>query len=134
MAYSWDAELLGEMNQRQKASSLHESDFLKGYVKTQASHNYLATPKLDDYLTLRLREGINKKCIRCQEASNKEVCNACMDKSANFKPAANTSYARTGTYDLASKMEPYNPSTSANIDLYSPNRNQYHQEKDNYLI
>lgn len=131
MAYSWDAELLGDINQRQKASSLHETDFLKGYVKTH--HTYSATPKLDDYLTLRLREGTNKKCIRCQEPSNKEVCNACMDKSANFKPAANSSYARTGTYNIASKLGLYNPVTSVNVD-YSPKGNPYQKEKDNYLI
>ena|SRR3989344_5340553 len=116
MAYSWDAELLGDMNQRQKASSLHETDFLKGYVKTQASHTYLPPSKLEDYLTVSLREGTTKTLYKS-------------DKSPS-----NTSYARTGTYDIASKLGLYNPATSVNVDLYSPKRNPYQKEEDNYLI
>jgi len=136
MAYSWDTEMVGDINQRQKATAFHETDFLKGYVKTQANHTYSATPKLDDYLTLRLREGTNKKCSRCQEASNTEVCNACRYKSANFEPAANTSYTRTGTYAIASKLSLYNPATSFTVDWYSPKRNPYknpYQKEERYV-
>ncbi len=128
MTYSWDAELLGEMSQRQKATVLHETDFMRGYVKTQANHAYSATPKLEDYLTLRLREGTNK-CRKCLEPSNQEVCDKCISKSVNFEPS-NTAYARTGTYDLASKLGLYNSATSFTVDLYSQKRNSY--QKDEY--
>ena len=105
MAYVWDTELLEEINQRQKVNALHETDFLKGYVKTQASHTYLATPNLEDYLTVSLREGTNKSIY----GSN---------------PSESASYGRTGTYDLASKLGLYNPVTS-----YSPPRNLYHKDQ-----
>lgn len=129
MAYSWDTEIAGEVKSRGKASSFHETDLLRGYVKAQASQPYSATPKLDDYLTLRLREGTNKKCSRCQEPSNKEICNTCMHRSANPEPA-NTSYGRIGNYDIGSKLGLYNPATSMNMDLYLPGRNHYQKEKD----
>ncbi|MDP3698534.1 MAG: hypothetical protein Q8R47_03025 [Nanoarchaeota archaeon] len=115
MAYSWDAELVGEVKSRQQASSFHETDFLRGYVKTQASHTYLPAPKLEDYLTLSLREGSN------------------ISKYESTKPV-NTAYGRTGNYDIASKLGLYNSADSIDIDAYSPKRNSYQKEKDNYLI
>ena len=116
MAYSWDAELIGDMNQRQKATTFHETDFLKAYVKTQASHIYLPTPKQDDYLTLRQRgslEGITENLYGLN----------------NFRSTPNTTYERTGTYDLASKLDLYNPVTSFTLD-YVPERkvNLYESE------
>ncbi len=130
MAYSWDIELAGEMKERQNATMFHETDFLKTYVKTQASHTYLPAPKLEDYLTISLREGTNKKCSRCQEPSNKEVCNACV-----YKSASNVTYGKTETYDIASKLELYNPATSFTAN-YVPERkiNLYNQDKEEYSI
>ncbi len=117
MTYSWDAELIGEMNQRQKATAFHETDFLKAYVKTQASHTYLPAPKLEDYLTISLREGISKNMFE------------------PHKSASNVTYGRTGTYDIASKLELYNPATSFTVN-YVPGRkrNLYDQEKEEYSV
>ena len=108
--YSWDAELVGDLNQKQKASSFHETDFMRGYVKTQASHTYLATPRLEDYLSASLREGNNKS----------------MYGSERFKERAETD-------DLASKLGLYHPTTSFNVNLYSPKRNSYARE-DEYKL
>jgi len=125
MSYSWDAELIGEIKEKQKANSFHENDFLKRYVKAQARHAYLATPKPNDYLTLSLQQGL-KRCSRCHEISNKDICNACMQRSSGSSLAPSTSYTRTGTYDIASKLGLYNPTTSFTTDLYAPKKNFYH--------
>ncbi|MEK6905888.1 MAG: hypothetical protein AABX24_05800 [Nanoarchaeota archaeon] len=39
----------------------------------------------------------------------------------NFKSTPNTNYGRTGTYDLASKLDLYNPATSFTLN-YVPER------------
>ncbi|MEK6904799.1 MAG: hypothetical protein AABX24_00175 [Nanoarchaeota archaeon] len=117
MTYSWDAELIGDMKERQKATTFHETDFLKKYVKKQVDHKYLTTPKPDDYLTLRQRgslEGMTESLYRLNGS----------------KLAANTLYARTGTHDIASKLRLYDPATSVNIELYSPKRNPYQKEEE----
>ncbi len=116
MTYSWDAELIADMNERQKATTFHETDFLKKYVKKQGDHKYLAAPKLDDYLTLRQRgslEGMTESLYRLNGSS-----------------PANTPYARTGTHDIASKLGLYNPVTSVNIELYSPKKIPYQKKEE----
>lgn len=115
MAYSWDTELAGDIKQNQKANLFHETDFLRAYVKIQASHTYLSPSKLEDYLTVSLREGTAKS-----KYENKSV--------------SNTVYRRTGNYDIASKLGLYNPTTSMDIGLYSQKRNSYQKEKDQYQI
>lgn len=98
----------------------HDQYFLREYVLQAKNHKYLAAPKPDDYLTLRQRgslEGMTESLYRLN----------------NFKPAQNTTYGRTGTYDIASKLGAYNPATSVNMDLYSQKRDLYQKEKDQYF-
>ena len=99
----------------------HGVEFLRAYVLKVKDYKYLTTPKPDDYLSLRQRgtlEGMAENLYRLN----------------NFKPAANTSYGRTGSYDLASKLGLYNPITSVTTDLYSPQRKPYQKEKDDYVV
>ena len=99
----------------------HGVEFLRVYVLKAKDHQYLATPLTNDYLIQRQRgqlEGMAESLYRLN----------------SFKPATNTSYARSGTYDLATKTGLYNPATSVTVDLYSPKRNPYQKEKDEYMI
>src|SRR3989338_9054988 len=107
----------------QNSNSLHNTDFLRAYVKLP-TNNYSPTPAFKDYLTVSLREGTTR-CSRCREPSNKEVCDACMRKSTNSELSPNASYTRTGNYDIASKLGLYNPATSFTVNQYSPQRNSY---------
>lgn len=100
-------------------NGLHETYFLRAYVLKPKDHKYFATPPANDYLLQRQRgslEGLAENMSRYKT------------------PAANTSYTRTGTYDIASKLSLYNPVTSVNVDLYSPKINPYQKEKDQYQI
>ena len=94
----------------------HDVYFLREYVLQAKNHKYLATPKPDDYLALRQRgslEGMAESLYRLN----------------HLKSTPNTNYGRTGTYDLASKLEGYSPATSFILD-YVPKRkiNPYESE------
>lgn len=89
-------------------NGLHDVYFLREYVFQVKNHKYLATPKLDDYLTLRQRGSL-------------EGMTESLYKLNNFKSTPNTNYGRTGTYDLASKLGLYNPATSFTLN-YVPER------------
>ncbi|HLD40059.1 MAG TPA: hypothetical protein VJB13_02875 [Candidatus Nanoarchaeia archaeon] len=89
----------------------HDLEFLRAYVLKAKDHTYLATPPANDYVIQRQRgslEGLAENLHRLNDYGSK----------------ANTSYSRTGTYDLASKLGLYNPVTS-----YSPPRNLYHKDQ-----
>jgi|SRR3989338_2181729 len=107
--------------QNTQNNGFHDLEFLRAYVLKAKDHKYLAIPPPDDYLIQRQRGSL-------------EGMTESLYKLNNFKPAANTSYGRTGTYDLASKLGLYNPATSFTTDLYSPKRNSYDQEKNEYSV
>ncbi|GEM_PF-4778333 len=95
----------------------HGIEFLRGYLEQQKKHKYLATPKPDDYLTLRQRgslDGLTESLHRL-----------------NNYPTSNTSQ-KTGTYPIATKLGLYNPATSFTLNAYAPNRSSYQKEKDQY--
>lgn len=103
MTYSWDAEIAGAIKSSQNASVSYATEFMRAYVK-QPTNNYAPVPKVDDYLSRSLREGIDTKLT---------------DRS-------NASY-KTGTYDIASKLGLYNPTDSVSIG-YSGKRNSYQKD------
>ncbi|MEK6899792.1 MAG: hypothetical protein AABX05_01580 [Nanoarchaeota archaeon] len=83
-----------------------EAEFIRGQLLSSKDYKYLATPKQEDYLTLRQQgqlEGIAEKS------------------------------GRTGTYDIASRLGIYNPITSFSAD-YSPNRRPYNNKSIDYLV
>jgi len=93
----------------------HDVYFLRAYVLKAGEHKYLATPPTNDYLVQRQRgtlEGMAESLYR----------------QNNIRPISNNSYARTGTYDIASKLGLYNPATSVTVDLYQPKKNFYQKE------
>ncbi len=94
--------------------------FLRAYVQNITNHKYLATPPNNDYLIQRQRgqlEGMTENLYRLNQP----------------KSTSNTSYARAGNYDIASKLGLYNPTTSVTVDLYQPKRNIYQKGQDQYL-
>lgn len=101
--------------QNTENNGLHDTYFLRAYVLKPKDHKYFATPPANDYLIQRQRGSL-------------EGMAESLYKLNNFKPAPNTTYGRTGTYDIASKMGLYNPATSVNVDLYRPKRNGYQNE------
>lgn len=99
----------------------HDVHLLRELLHETKKHKYFATPPTNDYLVQRQRgqlEGLTESLYRLN----------------NFKPASNTSYGRTGTYDIASRLGLYNPATSVNVDLYQPKRDPSQKEKDQYQI
>ena len=90
------------------------------YLREKLHHlqdifKYLPTPKPDDYLTLRQRGSLE----------------GLAESYGRLKPVQNTSYGNSGTYDIAAKLGLYHPETSFN---YSPKRNPYRKERDQYLV
>ncbi len=80
--------------------------------------NYLPAPRDNGYLIRRQRgelEGLAESYSR-------------------LNPAQNTTYGSTGRYDIASILGLYNPATSFSADLYSPKRNSYQKERDQYSV
>ena len=118
MAYTWDTAIAGQIGGN---NGFHDTYFMRAYVLKVTDHKYLATPPPDDYLMKRQRgqlEGLIKQHYGENDLK---------------KTASNTSYERTGNYDIASKLGLYNAATSFTMDLYAPKRNSYQKEKSTYL-
>jgi len=109
--------------QNTQNNGFHDLEFLRAYVLKPKDHKYLATPPPDDYLMKRQRGQLEGMIQQPYGQDNLK------------KTASNTSYGRTGTYDIASKMGLYNPATSFTVN-YVPERkrNSYHQENDEYSV
>ena len=91
-------------------NGLHETYFLRADVLKPKDHKYLVTPLTNDYLIQRQRgqlEGMAESLYRLN--------------NGRTTPTANSTYGKTGTYDLASKLGIYNPATSFSTD-YTPEK------------
>ena len=102
-------------------NGLHETYFLRAYVLKPKEHKYLTTPPANDYLIQRQRgqlEGMAESLYRLNNGKT--------------TPTANTSYARTGTYDIASKLGLYDSVSFNASSLYSQKSNLY--QKDQYQV
>src|SRR3989344_1212315 len=109
--------------QNTQNNGFHDLEFLRAYVLKPKDHKYLATPPPDDYLMKRQRGQLEGMVQQSYGQDNLK------------KTASNNSYGRTGTYDIASKLGLYNPTTSFTAPLYAPpegKRNPYQKEKEQY--
>lgn len=117
MGYSWDNEVTGTV--KENSGGYHDLYFLRALVKNPLK--YSLAPKPDDYLS------------RSQSGSLDGLAESMhrLNSSNSASNAANISYARSGTYDIASKVGLYNPLTSVSVNSYAPKRNPY-QTEDQY--